>query len=153
MGKGAGRIGLALSIATIVVATPGLALAKPGGGHGHHGKHGGASSDAHADETHPPGNNGTVKVDGDPFDATPSNESHPGCVFEIEFYGYDQGALDATYSFALQAPPGSGELDSGSVFIGEDPAGGGRDLDAITGTIDLSQQLATAGAQANRNQG
>ena len=39
------------------------------------------------DKTHPPGNNGTVKVDGEPWDSTPNNEPHPGCTFEIDFYG------------------------------------------------------------------
>ena len=38
-----------------------------------------------------PGNNGTVKVDGVPFDSHPNNEPHVGCVFQIDFYGYDQG--------------------------------------------------------------
>ena len=39
------------------------------------------------------------------------------------------------------------------MFIGGDPAGGGRDLDGSTGPIDLSSQLSTSGAAANRNQG
>src|SRR5919198_6276200 len=103
------------------------------------------------DRTHPPGNNGTVKVDGEPWDTGPNNEPHPGCTFEIDFYGYDEGDLEATYAFSLQSPSGSGTLDSGSVFIGGDPAGGGTDLDATTGPIDLSGDFASAGATAKRN--
>ena len=74
----AGLIGLAASVAVVVVATAGLAPAHPGNGQAKgHGKHGSGAT------THPPGNNGTVKVDGQPFDAGPNNEPHPGCVFEI----------------------------------------------------------------------
>jgi hypothetical protein len=134
-----GLAGLALSVIVTLVATAGISLAKPHPSKGH--------------GTHPPGNNGTVKVDGDPWDSAPDNESHPGCVFEIDFYGYDEGDLDATYTFDLKQPSGSGTLSSGSLFIGEDPAGGGTDLDASTGPIDLSDELAAAGATANKNQG
>src|SRR5438552_428134 len=36
-----------------------------------------------------PGNNGTVKVDGVPFDQHTDNEPHPGCSFEITFFDFD----------------------------------------------------------------
>ena len=39
----------------------------------------------------PPGNNGTVKVDGVVFDDHPDNEPHVGCVFQIDWYGFDEG--------------------------------------------------------------
>src|SRR5919199_144906 len=52
----------------------------------------------------PPGNNGTIKVDNAPFDNAPNNEPHVGCTFQIDFYGYDQGNLNATYRFTLQSP-------------------------------------------------
>ena len=42
----------------------------------------------------PPGNNGTVKVDGMPFEQSQANEPHVGCAFAIDFFGFDQGALD-----------------------------------------------------------
>lgn len=103
--------------------------------------------------THPPGNNGTVKVDDVPFDDHPNNEPHVGCVFEIDFYNYDEGDLSATYEFELWAPTGSGPLADGEVFIGEDPNGGGTDLDASTGPIDLSMALALSGAEPHPIQG
>ncbi|HEV8374234.1 MAG TPA: hypothetical protein VGR68_13625, partial [Actinomycetota bacterium] len=43
----------------------------------------------------PPGNNGTIKVDGVPFDDAPDNEPHVGCTFQVDFYGYDEGDLFA----------------------------------------------------------
>jgi hypothetical protein len=39
----------------------------------------------------PPGNNGTIKIDDTPFDDAPDNEPHVGCVFQVDFYGYDEG--------------------------------------------------------------
>ncbi len=99
----------------------------------------------------PPGNNGTVKVDGQPFDDHPNNEPHVGCTFQIDLYGYDQGDLRATYTFTIHPPSGqSAVLATGSLGIGEDPAGGGTDLDG-SATIDLSGAL--AGFQPHPNQG
>src|SRR5439155_16358467 len=43
----------------------------------------------------PPGNNGTIKIDGKPFDDAPDNEPRPACVFQVDFYGFDAGNLDA----------------------------------------------------------
>jgi hypothetical protein len=170
-----------LAVVVTVVATASLSAAKPGKEHVPHGraqgwhrandeshatKHGagnrkehaggnggGRGADKHSDRTHPPGNNGTVKIDGLPLDSAPNNEPHPGCTFEIDFYGFDEGDLDATYILELHPPSGRGTLTSGTVFIGEDAAGGGRDLDASTGLIDLGPALADSGASANRNQG
>jgi hypothetical protein len=79
----------------------------------------------------PPGNNGTVKVDGVDIDSIPENAPHQGCIFQIEFRGYDQGNLNATYSLDAQPPSGNDiNITSGTTFIGEDPAGGANDLDA-----------------------
>ena len=77
----------------------------------------------------PPGNNGTVKVDGMPFEQSQANEPHVGCAFAIDFFGFDQGALTGTATFELQPPTGNGVLLVDSTFIGDDPAGGGTDLD------------------------
>jgi hypothetical protein len=87
----------------------------------------------------PPGNNGDVKIE---FSGTqpPNMEPHVPCTFNIEFYGYDQGNLSADYSFALQPPTGTAVLLTGNVFIGEDPAGGGNDLDAQV-PVDLGPSL------------
>lgn len=99
-----------------------------------------------------PGNNGTVKVDAKPFDDAPDNEPHVGCRLEIDFYGYDQGSLDATYTLELKSPSPNGTLVRGSTFIGEDPPGGGTDLDASV-QVDLQRELAASGAEPHPNQG
>ncbi|MEO8425230.1 MAG: hypothetical protein ABI595_15140 [Actinomycetota bacterium] len=100
----------------------------------------------------PPGNNGTVKVDGMPFEQSQANEPRVGCVFAIDFFGFDEGDLTGTATFELQPPTGNGFLLVDSTVIGTDPAGGGTDLD---GTIyeDLSGPIAASGATAHPNQG
>lgn len=90
----------------------------------------------------PPGNNGTVKIDGVAFDEAPDNEPHVGCIFQVDFYGFDLGDLNAKVTFTAQPPTGKKVLllTDPSIFIGEDPAGGGTDLDAFR-TYDLSSSL------------
>jgi hypothetical protein len=70
-----------------------------------------------------------VKLDATPFDAAPDNEPHVGCTFQVDFYGYDQGDLDAQVTFEAHAPTqrpgGSQVLLTDSVFIGEDDNSGG----------------------------
>jgi hypothetical protein len=97
--------------------------------------------------SNPPGNNGTVKIDARPFDAAPDNEPHVGCTFQVDFYGFDQGDLEAQVTFEAQAPTLRSDQDdqvllTDSVFIGEDDnAGGGSEagLDAKrTYRLDLS---------------
>jgi hypothetical protein len=63
------RIGVALSALPLAV----LLFANPVG----------ASSTGKAGG--PPGNNGTVKIDGQPFDNHPDNQPHVGCDFEVDF--------------------------------------------------------------------
>src|SRR5438477_8854157 len=65
---------------------------------------GGFASAAHAD---PPGNNGTVKIDAEAFDTHPDNQPHVGCRFQVDFYGFDQGNLNADVEFVVQPPTGS----------------------------------------------
>jgi LPXTG-motif cell wall-anchored protein len=106
----------------------------------------------------PPGNNGTVKIDGVDFDDHPNNEPHVGCEFQVDFYGFDQGDLEATVLFEAipptvddAVPPGAGqELVTDELAIGEDAAGGGVDLDA-SGTYDLTDAL--AGIEPHPQQG
>jgi hypothetical protein len=82
----------------------------------------------------PKGNNGTIKIDGVTLQGGPANEPHVDCEFALEFSGYDQGALAASVTFALQAPTrrpsGSQVLLTDTIPIGEDAAGGATDLDA-----------------------
>jgi hypothetical protein len=104
----------------------------------------GAVAPAHA--ANPPGNNGTVKVDREAFDDAPNNEPHVGCTFQVDFYGYDAGTLDADVTFTAHPPtlrPSDDQiLLTDNVFIGEDDnSGGGSEagLDAsVTYTLDLT---------------
>lgn len=132
--------GASALLALLVAASPALATPDNKGEHGN-----------------PPGNNGTIKVDDAPFDDHPNNEPHVDCVFEIDFYNFDQGDYYADVEFALKSPTGSGQLAASPsrVFIGEDPAGGsdgGDDLDASQ-QYDLTQALADSGAEPHPKQG
>lgn len=94
----------------------------------------------------PPGNNGTVKIDGLEFDNAPDNQPHVGCVFEVDFYGYDEGDLNAEVTFEAHPPTQRAGDDqvllTDTVFIGEDDnSGGGSEagLDASREyTLDLT---------------
>ena len=91
----------------------------------------------------PPGNNGTVKIDREVFDDAPNNEPHVGCTFQVDFYGYDEGNLNADVTFESHPPTGSRQvLLTDTVFIGEDDnSGGGSEagLDASqTYTLDFT---------------
>ncbi|HET9778146.1 MAG TPA: hypothetical protein VFP81_02550 [Propionibacteriaceae bacterium] len=101
----------------------------------------------------PGGNNGTVKVDGVAFGAHQNNEPHVGCIFEIDFYNYDAGGLEATVTFTGQAPTGKGIVlvDSDTVELQDDPAGGGTDVDAQV-EYDLSSLVGQLG-DAHEQQG
>jgi hypothetical protein len=93
----------------------------------------------------PPGDNGTVKIDGVEFDALPDNQPHVGCEFQVDFYGFDKGEdLFADVTFEAIEPTGQVEpLLTDTVFIGEDDdSGGGSEagLDASE-TYDLTDAL------------
>jgi hypothetical protein len=94
----------------------------------------------------PPGNNGTIKVDSQPFDDAPDNQPHVGCVFQVDFYGFDKGDLFAFVTFTAHKPTDPAGVQTvllkDKVFVGEDDASGGGSeagLDASrTYTLDLS---------------
>ena len=77
----------------------------------------------------PAGNNGTVKITPRAEDdGVPQNTPHVSCIFDIEWYGFDEGAdIISTVEFAPQAPT-SDVVISGTepsqVFVGGDPASG-----------------------------
>ena len=100
----------------------------------------------------PPGNNGTVKIDGTALEQPNANESHVGCAFAIDFFGFDEGVLTGTATFELLPPTGNDLLLADSTFIGGDPAGGGTDLDG-TLSVDLSAAIAASGATEQPKQG
>ena len=91
----------------------------------------------------PQGNNGTIKVDRVEFDDHPNNEPHVGCVFQVDFYGFDKGDLEAKVTFKAHPPTGDRQvLLTDKVFIGgDDNSGGGSQagLDASkTYTLDFT---------------
>lgn len=87
----------------------------------------------------PAGNNGTVKIAplGE-MDSIPNNTPHPGCTFQIEWYGYDEGSdIVSTVTFAMQAPTkdvGLAVDGPSSVFVGGDPATGAGTDTGLDGT-------------------
>jgi hypothetical protein len=111
-----------------------------------HATHGAApmATGATAD---PPGNNGTVKIAevGD-LDRIPNNSPHPGCSFEVQWYGFDGGsAVVSTVSFTPQAPTSDVTISVDGptqVPVGEDAASGAgtaTGLDAVqTYTLSFS---------------
>lgn len=102
--------------------------AKGDGTRGKRGSHTGTHGQGgtHAD---PAGNNGTVKIAplGE-MDGIPQNSPHPGCTFQVEWYGFDEGPdIVSTVGFAMQAPTGDvglGVEGPSQVFVGGDPASG-----------------------------
>ena len=104
----------------------------------------GSAAAGPADNGGPPGNNGTVKIDGEEFDDHPDNEPHVGCTFQVDFYGYDEGDLFADVTFQSQPPttPAPVVILTDTVFIGEDDNSGGGSqagLDASeTYTLDMT---------------
>jgi hypothetical protein len=93
------------------------------------GKAAHAHQGANGEKGDPPGNNGTVKIApvGEK-DGTPDNNPHVGCTFQIEWYGFDEGAdIWSTVEFAMHSPTTHVDLSGTSpekVFVGGDPATG-----------------------------
>lgn len=117
-----------VATALVVVAATGVGIACSGSGNAN-----GSGSDRTVQAASPPGNNGTVKiVEAGATDEIPNDDPHVGCAFDIEFRGYEE---------------------NGSVAIGEDPAGGATDLDAIAHVTVTDAELAAAGLTAQQNQG
>src|SRR6476619_613168 len=77
-----------------------------------------------ANAVNPPGNNGTIKIDREAFDDAPNNEPHVGCTFQVDFYGYDAGDLNADVTFTAHPPTLRAGVDqtllTDNVLIGED---------------------------------
>ena len=102
----------------------------------------------------PPGNNGTVKIDGVAFGDVPNNEPHPGCIFEVDFYGFDEGDLNATVRFFAIPPTGQRELLlADTVFIGEDSNAGGGSEEGLDATREYNLQQALKTYMAHPEQG
>jgi LPXTG-motif cell wall-anchored protein len=101
----------------------------------------------------PPGDNGTVKIDGTPFEDSVDNQPHVGCEFEVEFFNFDEGD---TADITLAAQPPSGQFQTvkflDNYVISDDPASGAEnDHDAV---IRFSaDDLALAGISPHEEQG
>ena len=97
--RGSRKLLTVAALATLAVGPLGLGLAYAG--------------------PNPPGNNGTIKIDGVAFDDVPDNEPHVGCEFQVDFYGYDLGNLFADVEFDAHPPTGPAQvLLTDTVFIG-----------------------------------
>jgi hypothetical protein len=102
-----------------------------GNGNGNGGKGG--------DNGDPAGNNGTVKIaELGEMDGIPNNSPHPGCTFQVEWYGFDEGEdIVSTVTFAAQAPTSDvviGGTEPSQVPVGGDAASGAgteTGLDAV----------------------
>jgi hypothetical protein len=81
----------------------------------------------------PRGNNGTVKVDGQAWDARVDNEPHPSCAFRVTFFGFDEGQT-ADITITGVAPTGGGVLlhETAVPTSGDAAGGAGRDHDGAT---------------------
>jgi hypothetical protein len=98
----------------------------------------------------PPGNNGTVKVDGRPFDDHPNNEPHPGCTFEIDWYNFDANAV-SDVTFETQSPTSRRTLRTDRVVLDGDANDGG-DQDGLDGHRAYTLSF-TAADHLHPNQG
>ena len=153
VGRSGAVVLLALGLVTMLAS--GAWAGENGNGNG--GAKGAVESKGKA-KGKPPGNNGTVKIDGVPLKGGKGNEPHVACDFNVEFYNFDEGDqadFMATVTFELQAPTlRDGDKKDGQtlltdqVYIGEDPAGGGNDLDASE-----SYSLDFTGIEAHPKQG
>ena len=89
---------------------------------------------AEARKGNPPGANGTIKIDGIPFDGDRNNEPHVGCDFRVKFQGFDRGPnVWALVVFEAQPPTGRGEFHHDWVFIGGGDTVKAYNLDQIPG--------------------
>ena len=111
-----------------------------GAGNGNAGGKGqGADRGKGGSKGDPGGNNGTVKIAplGE-MDGIPNNSPHPGCTFQVEWYGFDEGDdIVSTVGFAMQSPTkdvGLSVAGDTSVFVGGDPATGAGTDTGLDGT-------------------
>ncbi|HEY1116692.1 MAG TPA: hypothetical protein VGE43_03240, partial [Acidimicrobiales bacterium] len=110
-----------------------------GQGNGTGGSKGGAGDNGGGDNGDPAGNNGTVKIaELGEMDGIPNNSPHPGCTFQVEWYGFDEGEdVVSTVTFAAQAPTSDvviGGTEPSQVPVGGDAASGAgteTGLDAV----------------------
>lgn len=107
---------LALAAAGLLTAGAGMSMIVAGGA---------AVAEPPPDPT---GNNGIVMLDGLDMDS-PGNVPHLVCSFDVQWFNFDEGDYYSTVTFEMQAPTAGDDYSisptSDSVFVGEDPSGGG----------------------------
>jgi hypothetical protein len=114
------------------------------------------ASAALAAPTDPPGANGTIKIDAEPFDSGVDNEPHADCTFQVKMFGFDKDQ-HANLVFTVHPPssaqgPGEEALRVNDVLISDDPAGGAEpDPDEVF--TFSANQLDLSGATAEPKQG
>jgi hypothetical protein len=94
-----------------------------------------------------PGNNGTIKIDGEPYDTSKGQEAHVGCDFRVLYWGFDEGDdLQSVLTFTAQAPTTGDFVFTDTITLGE----GEPD---IAGPYNLVDELIAAGIEPHSQQG
>lgn len=94
-----------------------------------------------------PGNNGTIKIDGQPYDTSKGQEAHVGCEFRVLYWGADVGdSLDSTLTFEAHPPTGGPFAATYSaVLSGNEPH--------VAGPYNLVAGLRASGIEPHPKQG
>lgn len=94
-----------------------------------------------------PGNNGTIKVDGEPYDTSKGMEPHVGCEFRVLYWGFDEGDdLQSTLTFTAHAPTSGDFSFTDTITLGD----GEPD---VAGPYNLVDELIAAGIAPHPKQG
>ncbi|HSX43691.1 MAG TPA: hypothetical protein VLE69_00105 [Candidatus Saccharimonadales bacterium] len=106
---------------------------------------------AYANAGNPPGNNGTIKMDGSDLDSNAKdNDPHLACNLTVQWFGFDVGSRTSTVEFVTQPPTPTGSenllLTKDSTFTGQ---GSGNIMD-YSETYNLSSQLSGYTPQAQQ---
>jgi hypothetical protein len=98
----------------------------------------------------PPGNNGTVKVNGGDISG-PGNDPHVGCAFYIDFYNYEAN-LPVEMVFETQPPTGNSVIHT-EVGILDDDDASGADAAGLDGHFEIDLSAALSGIEPHPVQG
>jgi hypothetical protein len=94
-----------------------------------------------------PGNNGTIKIDGEPYDTSKGQEAHVGCEFRVLYWGFDEGDdLQSVLTFTAHAPTKGDFVFTDTITLGA----GEPD---IAGPYNLVDELVAAGIEPHPKQG
>ncbi len=142
MGKRMRRLSLGV-VGAIIIAF-GLMLLATAGSASSTGVNPSGTAAVHksASANQPPGNNGTIKIDGVVFDDQPNNEPHV-CIFQVDWYAFDANVVSHV-TFAVHPPTGNQVILTDDVQLDNDDASGGGSVAGLDGsrTYDLSALLA-----------